>query len=114
MGRVDKSDYKYVGFRQIDGWNITCRNDKWEDLILDLERADKGILKHKNDINFDDIDIEDEPSHVDNIDEPTTPKPLICDVCGSKATLQEGIGKNGNPYKLKKCSNDYKHNAFLD
>jgi hypothetical protein len=37
----------------------------------------------------------------------------VCNTCGAEATLQEGINKNGNPYKLVKCSEDFKHNTFL-
>ena len=84
---MDKSDYKYVGFKQIDGWNITCRNDNWNDLVLDIERAEKGILNIKTQEEQD-------------IEEVITPKTKICPICGS--ALIRGETKTGKPFE--KCS----------
>jgi len=80
---------------------IVIRGNDYKQFILDVEQAKADFIPNRG------VAEEDFPNDTEE------PKSNSCETCGATATLQEGINKNGKPYKLLKCSKDYKHNSFL-
>ncbi len=79
---------------------FVIRGNDWDQFVLDVEAVKTEYFNHTT------------------ITDQTTTETkefteYTCKTCEAKAELQEGIGKNGKPYKLLKCSKDYKHNAFI-
>ena len=79
----DKSDYKYVAWKQFGTWNITVRNDDWSDLVLDMEAANTQL--------------EIKPTATPTPAQTTTD---VCPICGSPLVVQ--TTKTGK--SVQKCS----------
>ena len=105
----NKQEYKYLAFREIKGWNVTVRADD----LIDLDYSADWIQKHflMNNLGSEEPLQENMEEINEALEEASND--ITCETCNAPATIQESTNKNGNPYKLLKCSKNYKHNKFL-
>ena len=70
---------------------VESTDETWEDFMLDVEQADVEFGKGQS-VKFK------------VPEEELSPKPaLVCQVCGGKAEIKEGVSKAGNEYKIFRC-----------
>ena len=86
---------------------VVVRGNDYKQFILDVEQAKADFIPNRA------IAGENFPEDTEIEEVMVDMEKLSCKTCYAPATLQEGIGKNGKPYKLLKCSKDYKHNSFI-
>ena len=101
---MDKSDYKYVAWKTLNGWNITSRCETKDELIADIayweaEYALGSALPISTGSTSGSIT---SPVITPTVAPVATPAPTnICPVCGS--ALVSGQSKDGTKHFLK-CS----------
>src|SRR4051812_44682062 len=90
-----------------DGEQVVVRGNSFEQFVLDVQATRKQFTH----VTIQEPVVED-PVPTQTIVQAPSPA-QTCAICSGPATIQEGINKNGGPYRLLKCSKDYKHNKFL-